>query len=578
VGSSRVVSDSCVQWTTTSERRCCLRLRPCVVAALIATAAMLALGVTPAQAAFTYSFEAELTPASPFGFLDAGSVAVNDQNGRTYVADSGSSVIDVFETSSGTELAPLDGSSTPAGSIGGETIAVAANNGTGAVFVLDQAHNVIDEFDAAGSYVCQITGSATPSASECNGPAGSETPAGGFSTPRGITVDQATGEIYVLDPEHAVVDVFSVAGAYLRQISLSQVPSGFGAFTTRGVAVSDFNGHVYVSSTGGARLFEFDPSGSYLTTWTGANTPDGSFGGGFTSVAVDNESGDVFFTVTGRAVTYVFNPEGEYLTQFSHSYTGPRATAVDQASHKVYVSDDATPFEGPAVVDIFAPLVIPDVTTQAPTQVTPSSATLNGKLNPLEVALSDCHFDWGTSSAYGQSALCSPSAGEIPADSSEHAVSAQLSDLAPDTTYHYRRPRCLLHDAGRGHPRRVGHRSRRHLGHVQRHDRSQQRPHQLLLPVRKRRHGKLWHLLLCQHPRAPGPGDRRWGRRCGSPPAPARRPDPEQHLPLPRRRTQRSQSRRNRRLLRCRPDVHHPGRGRVCAARRARLGDGVSGG
>jgi hypothetical protein len=404
----------------------------------------LALGATPAFGAFTYSFERELAPSSPFGFLDAGSVAVNDANDQTYVADSSAGVVHVFQTSTGTQLPTWDGSAlsnppgTPAGSFGGGAVSVSANNGTGAVFVVDQTDNVVDEFDSAGSYVCQITGSATPSASECNGPAGSETPAGGFSTPRGITVDQATGEIFVLDPNNSVVDVFSLAGAYLRQISLSQAPF-FEAFNTRGIAVSDFNGHVYVSSTSvGARLYEFDASGNFITSSTGTNTPAGSFGSGFISVAADDESGAVFVTESQHAVTDVFNPEGEYLTQFSHSFGSPRGTAVDQASHKVYVSDDAALFEGPGAVDIFAPLVIPDVTTEAPSQVTPAGATLNGKLNPLEVALTDCHFDWGTSSAYGQSAQCSPSAGEIPADSSDHAVSAQLTNLAPDTTYHYR--------------------------------------------------------------------------------------------------------------------------------------------
>jgi hypothetical protein len=492
--------------TNTSE--CRWRPRSRVVATLIATTwAMLALGVSPARAAFTYAFEGGLVPSSPFGFLDAGSVAVNDANDQTYVGDSGAGVVDVFQTSTGTQLPTWDGSAlsnppgTPAGSFGGGAVSVAANNGTGHVYVLDSTDSVVDELNPSGEYLGQLTGANGTGAGTLTNESkiiegvttatgafsvGEEISAPGlepgttikamnggvlevsvpatasgpvsltahrpFSTPRGITVDQATGEIYVLDPNNSVVDVFSVAGAYLRQISLSQAPS-FEALNTRGIAVNDFNGHVYVSSTSsGARLYEFDASGNFLSTSTGANTPAGSFGGGFISVAADNQNGDVFVTVTDPLkATYVFNPEGEYLTQFSHSFSGPRGIAVDQASHKVYVSDDATPFEGPGVVDIFAPLVIPDVTTEAPSQVTPSGATLNGKLNPLEVALTDCHFDWGTSSAYGQSAPCSPSPGEIPADSSEHAVSAQQTNLSPDTTYHYRLQAANANGANSGH-------------------------------------------------------------------------------------------------------------------------------
>jgi hypothetical protein len=473
---------------------------------VIATSAALALGVTPAQAAFTYTFQGALTPSSPFGFLDAGSVAVNDANDETYVADSSAGMVDVFQTSTGTQLPTWDGSAlsnppgTPAGSFGGAAVSAAANNGTGHVYVLDSTDSVVDELSPSGEYLGQLTGAdgigtgtvtsgsktiegvttttgafsvgeeiSAPGlepgttieavnggvlevslAATASGPV-SLTAHRSFSTPRGITVDQATGEIYVLDPNNSVVDVFSVAGAYLRQISLSQAPF-FEAFNTRGVAVSDFNGHVYISSSSaGARLYEFDASGNFLTTATGTNTPAGSFGFAFISVAADDTSGDVFVTESEHAVTDVFNPEGEYLTQFSHSFSGPRGTAVDQASHKVYVSDDATPFEGPAVVDIFAPLVIPDVSTEAPSQVTPAGATLNGKLNPLEVALTDCHFDWGTSSAYGQSAPCSPSPGEIPADSSEHAVSAQLTNLAADTTYHYRLQASNANGTSEGH-------------------------------------------------------------------------------------------------------------------------------
>jgi hypothetical protein len=60
---------------------------------------------------------------------------------------------------------------------------------------------------------------------------------------------------------------------------------------------------------------------------------------------------------------------------------------------------------------------------------------VSGTVNPNGGNISDCHFDWGTSTAYGQSAPCSPSPGS---GTSAVAVSAALGNLAPNTTYHFR--------------------------------------------------------------------------------------------------------------------------------------------
>ncbi len=410
-----------------------MRIRGLLVSMLGVLCAVLALGVGSASAALTYPFDGQFGPASgAFGALDVGSVAVNDSNDDTYVADSETGVVDVFD-SSGTQLASLDSSLTPAGSFGRGEVAVAANNGTGRVYVLDPVHDVVDAFDPSGNYVCQITASATPSASECNGPAGSATPAGGFSTPRGITVDQATGEVYVADANNGVIDIFSAGGEYLRQILLSSIPGGFDSFYTRGIAVDDFNDHVYISSSASG-IYEFDASGSYVTRWTGSNTPAGSFEG-YLSVAADNATGEIYVTSSyPTPITNVFASSGEYLRQFSHSYTRPKGTTVDQATGRVYVSDTE-----PSIVDVFDPAtVLPDVTTGPASNVHPTSATVEGTVNPDAVQLSDCHFDYGISTAYGQSAPCVPAAASLPADSSAHAVTANLTGLAAGTTYHFR--------------------------------------------------------------------------------------------------------------------------------------------
>jgi len=380
-----------------------------------------------------YPLDGQLAPSSgSFGFLDASSVAVNDFNGDSYVADSGSGVVDVFD-SGRTQIASLNGTATPAGSFGGGAVAVAANNGTGDVYVLDSTDNVVDVFDASGTYLCQITGSSTPSASECNAPGSSATPAGGFNAPGGIAVDQSTGDVYVIDANNGVIDVFGAGGAYLRPISLASVPGGFSASNTRGIAVNDFNGHVYVADSGPVLVYEFDAAGDYLSTWSGSNTPAGSFGGGYLSVAANDSNGTLYVTETAHKVTDVFDSSGKYIEQFNASYNAPRGTAVDQASGRIYVSDN-----GPSVIDILHREVTvgPRIREESGTNVASTSATLDAVINPNNTATS-YYFQYGASSAYGEEAPAAPGTA-IGSRQGNVEVSQHVQGLLAGVTYHYR--------------------------------------------------------------------------------------------------------------------------------------------
>lgn len=76
----------------------------------------------------------------------------------------------------------------------------------------------------------------------------------------------------------------------------------------------------------------------------------------------------------------------------------------------------------------------PTATTQAPTDITATTATLNGLVNPNgdDATVS---FDYGLDSNYGSSVsyAANPVNG-----TSDASVSADLADLAPGTTYHFR--------------------------------------------------------------------------------------------------------------------------------------------
>jgi hypothetical protein len=82
-----------------------------------------------------------------------------------------------------------------------------------------------------------------------------------------------------------------------------------------------------------------------------------------------------------------------------------------------------------------ATLAAPAVTTGTAGTPTQTTVSLAATVNPNDAALSDCHFDYGTSTTYGATAACTitPSA-----TGGAQAVVASLTGLAAGTTYHFR--------------------------------------------------------------------------------------------------------------------------------------------
>jgi hypothetical protein len=77
----------------------------------------------------------------------------------------------------------------------------------------------------------------------------------------------------------------------------------------------------------------------------------------------------------------------------------------------------------------------PTVVTDAPSGVRSASATLHATVNPNGGEVSGCRFEYGTTPYYGSSVPCTPSPG---AGTSPVAVSASLTGLSIDTSYHFR--------------------------------------------------------------------------------------------------------------------------------------------
>jgi phage gpG-like protein len=150
----------------------------------------------------------------------------------------------------------------------------------------------------------------------------------------------------------------------------------------------------------------------------------------------------------------VFNRAGSTWTQQKPDFTGTGETGAGQFGDSVALSSDGTtaliggPWDnsGYGAVWAFAgtsepgePISggggVPQVQTLPASDVTTTGATLHGSVNPNGAALSDCHFDLGTTTGYGRTVGCDPSS--VGAGSAPVAISA-LIGVDPGATYHYR--------------------------------------------------------------------------------------------------------------------------------------------
>jgi DNA-binding beta-propeller fold protein YncE len=119
-----------------------------------------------------------------------------------------------------------------------EPSAVAVNNATGNVYVVDKGNNRVQEFDSTGTAVlAEFDGAAAPT--------------GALAQPEAIAVDNSGSpldpskeDVYVTDTGHNAIDKFTASGTYLGQIT--QGDGGAALEELVGVAV-DANGVVWAT-------------------------------------------------------------------------------------------------------------------------------------------------------------------------------------------------------------------------------------------------------------------------------------------------------------------------------------------
>jgi hypothetical protein len=309
--------------------------------------------------------------------------------------------------------------------------------------------------------------------------AGDETPQNGLSfaapSESQIAVDNSgtatDGDIYVTQSSPKAINIFASTGAYLGQLTKAGVTNFNEAC---GVAV-DPAGAVYVGDySGGIRKFvpsanppiNADNTATFTTTTQPCTLAAGAGAtAGFLFPArysnaiskIDSGTGELKYTVSADSNTtvtvdpssgHVYAATGSTIKEFDASGAGSATTvsttalasgalgiAVRGSSGDIFASGS-----GNANVEVFGGSVItaPAVTTNPATGIGGKNATLNGTVNPDGVELTECFFEWGTTTGYGNIIPCAETPAEIGTGTGPVAVHADLSGLAPSTNYNFR--------------------------------------------------------------------------------------------------------------------------------------------
>jgi phosphodiesterase/alkaline phosphatase D-like protein len=170
----------------------------------------------------------------------------------------------------------------------------------------------------------------------------------------------------------------------------------------------------YLASPGGAPITGRLPCGGY-------------FNGG---TAFDGNTGN--FLVANGGNVCVFTQKGEMVGEpfGSGVLGGTQGLAVNASTGKVFIEDSGR-------IAVFVPRIVPDVVTGDATGVGHTSATLTGQVTPDPSGggdVSNCHFELGTDTSYGTEVPCE----QATPYATSTAVTAHLSGLSMETTYHYR--------------------------------------------------------------------------------------------------------------------------------------------
>ncbi len=373
---------------------------------------------------------------------------------------------------------------------------VAVDNSTGLsahdVYVTDPANHRIEKFSPSGEFILmfgkevnETTGGnvcTAISANTCKAGTSGNSP-GEFETPTFVAVDNSCGEhvppltelttpkctefdpssgdVYIGDTGDGIISKFDESGNLIGTWGTKGQLTGFGGLS--GIA-ADPTGNLFIE-TGDISWYE--QSGTLHSTfgYPRGTSPNGLAvdgedhlykidgspnvtkfsikeedladtldGGSASGLTVDPSTNDLFVDESGESINHFALNCGEGCAPIETfgggDLAGAQGLSIDGTSDTVYVANT-----GAANVAVFE-YIAPTVTTGAPSNVTETSATLNGNVDPSgHGEVIECSFEYGISNSYGEGILPCEQGSHI---SSATSVTATLSGLQPTTKYHYR--------------------------------------------------------------------------------------------------------------------------------------------
>jgi hypothetical protein len=396
-------------------------------------------------------------------FGDPNGIAIDESSGDVYVADIETAAVYKFDRDgnpvnfSSLGANALSGSATPAGSFSfpserGTPAAIAVDNSTdakdssaGDLYVMDTGHTVIDKFRSDGTFIGQISVALVG------------------ETLYGLGV-QANGDVraYVRGAGSVgfemKVDVFddSVANAFVKRlrpapegqngVSLSEeyafalAPSGDGyAPEVECGCFGKLGGNMEtlgrVDSGPADVAAAVDPATGHLFIDGESSVAEWDTGG---MNGVQHEVGSPIITSTGTLNTSFGSAQLSGLPDQG-------GIAVNGASGDIYISDPAD-----GQVHVFASGA-PAVATGTATNLTKTTATLAGTVDPRGAQVTSCQFEYEAAhesgerprlaqptTNYSHTVPCDKTPGQIGSGTGPVSVTADIAGLAPGKLYHFR--------------------------------------------------------------------------------------------------------------------------------------------
>lgn len=378
-----------------------------ILVPLGALVAALALAISPARAVFThpfeFSFDGSDTPQGDLGTAatSADKLAVRQSNGDVYVWNKDDAVVNVFD-GSGSFKSQLTGFT----SVGSDPDLAVDNSPTaseGNLYVKPE-FNDLEAYDSSGNLLFTLDGSEITDTSD-----------NAFGDGCGVAVHPTNGDLYVSSWSNSAIYRYDSAGNFIETVTttLPFQPCDIAVDTDGSIYAVHWNNSLRKLSPSGVDQGIIDP-----------NNPS--------AVNIDTTNGHVYSNRRGSIAEYDASGNLQFVFG-SAELTNSRGVDTNVSTGRVYATSNPS---GPHVVAVFGPgVLVPGVTTGDATNITPTSATLNGTINPDGVE-AFYQFEWGTDTTYGNVVPAAPvSVGD---GTSDVAVMESLTGLAPDTTYHFR--------------------------------------------------------------------------------------------------------------------------------------------